>query len=112
MTVQNPLVFARLISAVTHLRGSELDTYQINSIASLCEQMTSKAKCEDINVLLAAMMTGRKIEAIKAYRQITGASLKESKDMVERYAYAPAPIGLPEWGPRPLSTGTDDDNPF
>lgn len=36
-----------------------------------------------VNELLKAMKDGRKIEAIKAYRSLTGLGLKESKDAVE-----------------------------
>ena len=34
--------------------------------------------------MFAAMQTGRKIEAIKAYRMLTGDGLKDSKDAIER----------------------------
>jgi ribosomal protein L7/L12 len=37
----------------------------------------------DVIDLLRAMADGRKIEAIKAYRTLTGYGLKESKDAVE-----------------------------
>lgn len=41
---------------------------------------------ENVNTLLQLMSAKtEKIEAIKAYRQITNAGLKEAKDVVERY---------------------------
>lgn len=38
----------------------------------------------DVVGLLEAMASGKKIEAIKNYRSLTGYGLKESKDAVER----------------------------
>lgn len=50
------------------------------------EQPSSIAKCSDVDQLMALMAEGtRKIESIKAYRILTGAGLKESKDAVEKY---------------------------
>lgn len=45
-----------------------------------------RVNSEDIDRLLMLMLQGtQKIEAIKAYRMMTGMGLKESKDAVERY---------------------------
>jgi ribosomal protein L7/L12 len=45
-----------------------------------------KASETDVNKLLYAFAAGdRKIEAIKAYRSLTGAGLKESKEAIERF---------------------------
>ena len=50
------------------------------------EPVANKAYCADVDNLLMLMNEGtRKIEAIKAYRILTGAGLKESKDAVEKY---------------------------
>ncbi|MFD8423156.1 ribosomal protein L7/L12 [Streptomyces sp. NPDC059466] len=38
----------------------------------------------ELEQVAALVRDGRKIEAIKAYRQFTGAGLKEAKDAVER----------------------------
>ena len=38
----------------------------------------------DVIQMVEAMASGRKIDAIKLYRQMTGYSLKESKDAIER----------------------------
>lgn len=44
--------------------------------------------CVEVDNLLRAMKDNKKIEAIKAYRTLTGAGLKESKDAVEgNYSY-------------------------
>jgi ribosomal protein L7/L12 len=46
-----------------------------------------KASETDVNKLLYAFSAGdRKIEAIKAYRSLTGAGLKESKEAIEKYS--------------------------
>jgi Ribosomal protein L7/L12 C-terminal domain len=45
-----------------------------------------KVDPNDVDSLLDLMAKGKqKIEAIKAYRSLTGVGLKESKDAVERY---------------------------
>lgn len=38
----------------------------------------------DVVALLEHMASGRKIDAVKLYRQMTGYGLKESKDAIER----------------------------
>jgi ribosomal protein L7/L12 len=38
----------------------------------------------DLDQVTALLRDGRKIQAIKAYREITGAGLKEAKEAVER----------------------------
>src|SRR5271167_2269970 len=46
------------------------------------------ASCSDVDTLLSAFSQagiGKKIEAIKAYRSLTGAYLKEAKEAIERY---------------------------
>ena len=45
----------------------------------------------------AALRAGRKIEAIRLYREATGECLKESKDAVETYEAV-----FPELPPRPV----------
>jgi large subunit ribosomal protein L7/L12 len=50
----------------------------------------SNATEGDVQRLLAA---GRKIEAIKLYRELNGVGLKEAKDAVERLAAGQPPSG-------------------
>jgi hypothetical protein len=38
---------------------------------------------QDRDAITASLYAGRKIEAIKRYRQVTGKGLKESKDFIE-----------------------------
>ncbi|MBN2009755.1 ribosomal protein L7/L12 [candidate division KSB1 bacterium] len=45
------------------------------------EQLTGELKQQ----LLSALRTGKKIEAIKIYREATGKGLKESKEAVEAF---------------------------
>lgn len=75
--------FARLISQFTALRGSMMNEHEIRDIAFTVEGFAASASSESLDRLLSAMRNGRKIDAIKEYRSITGAGLKESKDAVE-----------------------------
>jgi ribosomal protein L7/L12 len=82
--------FARLISYITYHCGSIADNVieDIDDMidVQLPEVQPQKASCADVDQLLMLMAEGtRKIEAIKAYRTLTGAALKESKDAVEKY---------------------------
>ncbi len=45
--------------------------------------MTQPISDEQISSLSACILRGRKIEAIKLYREMTGLGLKESKDAIE-----------------------------
>ena len=45
--------------------------------------MSEQATPEQINEIGAALAAGRKIDAIKLYREASGADLKEAKDFVE-----------------------------
>ena len=84
------LKFAKLIAHCCS-NGLSTDDWEIERIDELCEyeapaQPVGTAKCSDVDSLMMLMAEGtRKIEAIKAYRVLTGAGLKESKDAVERY---------------------------
>lgn len=40
--------------------------------------------CKYLNDMFDAMATYRKVSAIKAYRELTGVGLKESKDAIEK----------------------------
>jgi len=47
---------------------------------------------EQLRAIQSALQSGSKIEAVKLYRDATGASLAESKDAVEAMPVAPIPI--------------------
>lgn len=73
---------AKLLSFVTSLVKEELDDYNINRLIVLIKECQSKPI--DLKPLFDCMLNSKKIEAIKEYRRLTGAYLKESKDEVER----------------------------
>lgn len=83
--MRDPIKFATLISYITTLRGSGLNDYDIQPIATLIDTLGGSQSVESVDRLLSHMAAGRKIEAIKEYRIMTGAGLKDSKDAVERY---------------------------
>jgi len=61
------------------------DEMQFTQIADLGELVKG---------MFAAMSDGRKIDALKAYRALTGATLKESKDAIESVT-VPVPLAKP-----------------
>lgn len=83
------LKFATLIAYIQSCDDSYLEPYQIEKIDSLIDINAAPdriyPKISDIEYLLVAIKFGRKIEAMKAYRSLTGFGLKESKDMIEKH---------------------------
>lgn len=78
--------FAKLISVITHLADRELSVNEIDGIDSIVADETPfRADPGAVNELLSAMLLGKKIEAIKAYRALTGESLVNAKNVVEGY---------------------------
>jgi ribosomal protein L7/L12 len=82
------LKFAALISYITALRndGGTLQDYEIERIDNMTKLPVGepvRVPCVEVDNLLRAIKDNKKIEAIKAYRTLTGAGLKESKDAVE-----------------------------
>ena len=85
--------FASLVSWLTHITGNEFTVNSCNNLSVLIEDLIEPAPAfapqvnsNELDHLLALMQEGtRKIEAIKSYRMLTGAGLKESKDAVEKY---------------------------
>jgi ribosomal protein L7/L12 len=77
---------AKIISIVTHLAERQLDDDEIERFDSILALETPyRADPGSVNEVLSAMYGGRKIEAIKAYRNLTGASLVDSKNAIEGY---------------------------
>jgi ribosomal protein L7/L12 len=82
--------FARLVAHCVG-NGMNAGTYEVEELDRIIdfdvpEPKVISAKASDIDNLLMLMAEGtRKIEAIKAYRSLTGEGLKEAKDAVERY---------------------------
>jgi Ribosomal protein L7/L12 C-terminal domain len=84
--------FAQLIAYISNIVSRQsIDSTDISMLDDLIDievptQVANIVKCSDVDQLMALMNEGtRKIEAIKAYRTLTGAGLKESKDAVEKY---------------------------
>lgn len=86
------IAFAKVVALVARIvQGGQIVGHDIDELDHLIdipipEPVKSYALPSEVDALLAAMnQPGKKIEAIKAYRSLTGAGLKESKDAVERY---------------------------
>ena len=78
--------FAKIISIITSMVERELDEGEIERFDSfLAVETPFRAEPGAVNDILSAMLRGQKIEAIKAYRNLTGASLVDSKNAIEGY---------------------------
>jgi hypothetical protein len=89
------------ISYLTSMCDRTLNTEEIGVIEHQLSLMVSdsaaRVQCSVVDDLLKVMgVEGKKIEAIKAYRILTGTGLKESKDAVEKYW--PQPVNDPRQG--------------
>lgn len=86
--------FAWLIAFVTK-HGATLGQYEIEDIDNVCtfnapEAKPNKINASEVDELLREIMSPDGfIPAIKAYRSITGAGLKEAKEAIERYRNIP-----------------------
>lgn len=86
------LKFSQLISYITMLTNHNhtvLHSQHIEYIDQLVKptpMFDNKVPFDKVDLLLSLMQEKtKKIEAIKAYRDLTGAGLKEAKDAVEKY---------------------------
>jgi hypothetical protein len=83
--------FARLISFLGTLTNRDLDNDEIEWIDRMIDidiepVKTDKVPCEAVDELLKQIINPDGfISAIKTYRSLTGAGLKESKEAIERY---------------------------
>lgn len=81
--------FASLVAYITGLRPEyNLDVGHLDTLVEIDVKpvATQYVDAAAVNELLAALnMEGKLIEAIKAYRSLTGAGLKESMDAINRY---------------------------
>jgi ribosomal protein L7/L12 len=85
------MTFARLVAHCVS-NGMSTGEYEVNTLDTIIDipapesPPAGSASPEVIAILMKHMVAGdNKIEAIKAYRQLTGHGLKEAKDAVERY---------------------------
>lgn len=74
---------SKLISFISVLVRRTLTCEEIAQLDSLLQRMPNQFAVKEINTLLYAAFAGRKIEAIKAYRSLTGSDLRTSKDAIE-----------------------------
>lgn len=74
--------FARLVNWLSKRGIDELATHELQDLFNM---VRSENNCEDVNALLEAMQSGKKIDAIKAYRTLRHTGLLESKNAVEKY---------------------------
>lgn len=90
----NETNFGALVSYVTHIGNVMLDMVAVSQLRLMVEQCEIPVPTVDrsivseavVNDLLSSMnQHGKKIEAIRAYRNLTNAGLKEAKDAVEKY---------------------------
>lgn len=84
------IAFAKLISYISNVSGYTFDKGSLIEIKAIIETKDQEQcfiktyPCKnDVFDLMSGMFLNRKINAIKAYRVLTGEGLKESKDAVE-----------------------------
>lgn len=89
--------FAKVIAFIVDANRSGFDDDAIETLDRMIDvnvpEVKAKADCGDVDELLRCMITATDagfIPAIKAYRVLTGAGLKESKEAVEKYRRFPA----------------------
>ena len=91
------IAFARVLAHCVY-NGMSIGDSEIAELDNLIdipvpEQTPGFVPCSWVDDLMALMAEGKyKIEAIKAYRSLTGAGLKDAKDAVERYWVAKSVI--------------------
>lgn len=77
--------FAELISYITAMGSRAISEHECREIEALMNRCNFQRSSQAVDDLLRLMGSNSKIEAIKAYRALTGQGLKESKDAVEKY---------------------------
>ncbi len=92
--------FAQVVAYIGKLKPEiSVDVYALDSMIEVDVPIVEKqyVSAELVDELLKQMFIGAKIPAIKAYRELCHAGLKESKDAVEKY-----------WGNKSYSHSTDN----
>lgn len=79
--MENQVKVAALISFITHAAGQTLDEHAISVILKMVADL--RADHLPTNRLLDAVRYGRKIDAIKEYRTLTGSTLLDAKNAIE-----------------------------
>jgi len=83
--------FAQLIGMLHTWGCRPLERHEILTLDAMVsppefDRQLAEVNVDTLNQLMKAIGCNQKIEAIKAYRTLTGMGLKESKDAVETYA--------------------------
>lgn len=88
------LVSFNLGQAELLIKAAQIADEGADQIAASTVTVFNERASQEVVTLLEAMASGKKIDAIKAYRSLTGYRLKESIDAVERVMnlFAPTPI--------------------
>lgn len=82
--------FAQVVAFIVDAMRTGFDDEAIRTLDNMIDidvqpvELPGKANPADLGMLMKAIHEGRKIEAIKAYRNMTGCGLKEAKDAVEK----------------------------
>jgi len=81
------IAFAKVVKFITELRPEHY--FDLSELDDLINIEVPEAKYDEtkLGAMLSAMQQGRKIDAIREHRAMTGYGLKESKDFVEKYWY-------------------------
>lgn len=84
------IAFAQLIGYISSNMATPMERHKIEYVESLIAssvtvQKPVMADAGMINYMLKSIKANQKIEAIKAYRSLTGYGLKESKDAIEAH---------------------------
>jgi ribosomal protein L7/L12 len=87
----NIIKFAKLISFMSNRFRFSFEDDTLMSIAGSVQEIVEAEQSDKPKFNLAPMfdymLAGKKIEAIKEHRALTGMPLKESKDEIERLMY-------------------------
>lgn len=89
----NHIKFANLVGFIVTKLSYRPNEYEIRDLSDLVgdiiateiEDKRLNINVEHVNALLSAIAECKKIEAIKQYRSLTGLTLLEAKNAVEKY---------------------------
>jgi len=100
--------FARIIGYIERVYALNLNQNDVEKLDNLIDievpvQEKLYVSAELVDELLRQMALGNKIPAIKAYRELCHAGLKESKDAIEGYWVAKSNLDVDNFGVRNVS---------
>lgn len=84
MSMQEKLDIAISLAAQT-AQNTQYIKQMLESQQRPAEPTREYVSYSTLDVMFSDICNGRKIEAIKCIRQLTGCGLKEAKDLVEKY---------------------------